>query len=464
MVEREPSKLGVAGSNPVSRSSPFPSRKNDSRTAGARGPHRGTSRRVRPCCVVISVGFLCAGVPLAAQAVPLATRDVATHNQRGVELSAKGQHREAIAEFERALSLAPSHPVVRRNLAHAHGNLAALLLREQAFQEAADQYQAAIELSPKEQRFYVGLGVAFLALREMPQAVEAFRQARDLDPQNVEVYRYLGETYYRQGDPKEAVRTWEEGLRIRPEDQELERRIAQVEGERQVHERYEHQTGHHFALRYVGEVPEELGGEILELLEQAYDEVGYDLNHYPQDAVEVVIYSDADFQRVTHLPGWVSAAFEERGSRIRIPIRGIRQATDLRALLYHEYTHVVIQDVTGGKVPTWLNEGLALIEQRTPLDGAVGTVRQLADEKKLPSLGALNGSFVKLTGPEASVAYAVSYTAAKFLIERWSRWDAQRLLRQLGEGLAFEEALEETTRLTLPEFEQEWREWLVRGY
>jgi len=214
----------------------------------------------------------------------------------------------------------------------------------------------------------------------------------------------------------------------------------------------------------VGEVPEELGGEILELLEQAYDEVGYDLNHYPQDAVEVVIYSNADFQRVTHLPAWVSAAFEERGSRIRIPIRGIRQATDLRALLYHEYTHVVIRDVTGGKVPTWLNEGLALIEQRTPLDGAVGTVRQLADEKKLPSLGALNGSFVKLTGPEASVAYAVSYTAAKFLVERWSRWDAQRLLRQLGEGLPFEEALEETTRLTLPEFEQEWREWLVRGY
>ena len=125
---------------------------------------------------------------------------------------------------------------------------------------------------------------------------------------------------------------------------------------------------------------------------------------------------------------------------------------------------MVIRDVTGGKVPTWLNEGLALIEQRTPLDGAVGTVRQLADEKKLPSLGALNGSFVKLTGPEASVAYAVSYTAAKFLVERWSRWDAQRLLRQLGEGLSFEEALEETTRLTLPEFEQEWREWLVRGY
>ncbi len=464
MVEREPSKLGVAGSNPVSRSNPFPSRKMDSPTPGTHGPCRGTPKRGRWWCVIASLACLRVVSPPVAQAVPLGTRDVATHNQRGVELSNEGRHREAIAEFEKALHLAPTHPVVRRNLAHAYGNLATQLLRKQAFQKAADQYQAAIELSPEELRFYMGLGVAFLGLREADQAVEAFSHARDLNPQNVEPYRYLGEAYYRQGDLGEAVRTWEEGLRIRPGDQELKRRIAQVEGEQEVHERYERQTGAHFALRYVGEVPEELGREILELLERAYDEVGYDLNHYPRNEVEVVIYSDADFQRVTHLPVWVAAAYEERGSRIRIPIRGIRQATDLRALLYHEYTHVVIRDVTGGKVPTWLNEGLALIEQRTPLDGAVETVRQLADERKLPSLGSLNGSFVGLTGAEARMAYAVSYTATKFLIERWSRWDTQRLLRQLGEGVPFEDALKDATRLTLPEFEQEWRDWLVRGY
>lgn len=415
--------------------------------------------------MMIGTGLLCAGIPLAAHTSPLVTRDVATHNECGVELSAQGRHREAIAEFEKAWSLDPSHPVVRGNLAHAHGNLASQLLREKAFQEAVRQYQKAIALSYEEFRFHMELGVALLGLREVDQAVGAFREARDLAPQNVEAYRYLGEAYYRQGNFREAVWTWEEGLRIRPEDRDLEGRIAQVEGEREVHERYERQTGRHFVLRYVGDVPEELGREILEILERAYNEVGYDLHHYPRDEVEVIIYSDADFQQLTPgLPVWVASAFEERGSRIRIPIRGIKQATDLRALLYHEYTHVVIYDITGGKVPTWLNEGLALIEQRTPMDGVVDRVRQLTDERKLPSLSSLNGSFVGLTASEASIAYAVSYTAGKFLIERWSRWDVQRLLRQLGEGSSFEKALEETTGLTAPEFEQEWRDWLVRGY
>lgn len=432
--------------------------------AGARGPRRGTSRRGRYRRVVISLAFLCAAVPLGAHADPLETRNAAAHNQRGVELSAKGRHREAIIQFEKALNLAPSHPLVRRNLAYAHGNLAHELRRERAFQEAVDQYQAAVELLPTESRFHMGLGATFLRLKEMDQAVEALREARDLNPQDADAYRLLGEAYYRGGHVAEAIRTWGAGLTIRPGDRDLERRIAQVEGERQVHEGYERQTGHHFALRYVGDVPDELGREILDQLEEAYDEVGYDLNHYPRTDVEVIVYSDADFERLTHLPVWVAAAFEERGSRIRIPMRGLRETTDLRALLYHEYTHVVIGDLTGGKIPTWLNEGLALIEQRTPMNGTVETVRQLAGERRLPSLGTLNGSFVGLSGPEASTAYSVSYAATKFLIDRWSLWDTQRLLRQLGEGVPFEAALEDATRLTLPEFEQEWREWLVRGY
>ncbi len=412
---------------------------------------------IRLCCLGLSLIVILAAVPLAAQ-------DVATHNQRGAELSAQGRHREAVAEFEKALRLAPSQPVVRRNLAHARGNLAVALLRERAFQQAADQYEAAIRLLPEESRFHLGLGLAFLGLQEADRAVEALRRALDLNPQNRQTYRLLGEAYYQEGDTAQALLAWEAGLRIHPGDQELEGLIARVERERKVDDEYLRRSGHHFTLRYVGEVREDLGREILEILDQAYEEIGYDLNHYPRRDVEVIVYSNADFQAVTELPVWVGGAFDERGGRIRIPVRGIKQAGDLRALLYHEYTHVIIRDVTGGRAPAWLNEGLALLEQRTAMDGTVEFVRQLATEGRLPSLSTLQDSFVELAGTEASVSYAVSYVATAYLVERWSLWDAQRLLRRLGEGVSFEEAFEEATRLTLADFESEWRESLVGGY
>jgi tetratricopeptide (TPR) repeat protein len=309
----------------------------------------------------------------------------------------------------------------------------------------------------------MGLGLAFLGLQETDRAVDALRQAQDLNPDEVRVYRLLGEAYYHRGDIRDALNTWEEGLRIRPGDRELEGLIARAEGERKVYEEYKRRSGHHFTVRYVGEVREDLGREILEILERAYEEVGYDLNHYPRHEVEVVVYSDADFLVVTDLPAWVGGVFDERGGRIRIPIRGIKQAADLQALLYHEYTHVVIRDISGGRVPTWLNEGLALIEQRSPMDGEVDLVRQLAAQERLPSLRTLVEPFVRLSSSKAVVNYAVSYAATKFLVERWSLWDVQGLVRRLGEGVSLDGAFEEATRLTLAEFEREWHKSLIGG-
>ncbi len=411
---------------------------------------------IRLCCSVLSLCVIVAAVPLAAE-------DVATYNQRGVELSARGRYQEAIDELEKALRLAPKQPVVRRNLALVHANYGVLLLQKRAFEAAVTEYQAAIELLPEEATFHMGLGWAFLGLQEPDRAVGASQRARDLDPEEPMVYRLLGEAYYHEGDMTAAVMAWEEELRLRPNDRELEGLIAKAEGERKVYEEYERRPGQHFTLRYVGEVQEELGKEILAILERAYDEVGYDLNHYPRHEVEVVVYSDEDFVAVTDLPSWVGGVFDERGGRIRIPIRGIKQTADLRALLYHEYTHVVIRDVTGGRAPTWLNEGLALIEQRSAMDGEVELVRHLAVTGALLSLRALNGSFVGLSGSDARVDYAISYAATRYLVERSSLWDTQRLLQRLGEGLPFEEALEEATRLTLAEFEQQWYESLMEG-
>jgi tetratricopeptide (TPR) repeat protein len=448
VVEREPSKLGVAGSNPVSRSSLISSGSKVSRTTAPCTVHRlitGTGM-LGVCCWVLS---LIAAVPLAAQ-------DVATHNQRGVELNAEGRHQEAIAEFEKALRLAPTQPVVRRNLALARASFGAVLLQERA-------YQAAIAILPEEAEFHMGLGWAFLGLQEPDRAVEALRRARDLNPTEARVYRLLGEAYYHRGDMAAAVTAWEEGLRLRPGDQELEGLITKAKGERRVYEQYERRPGHHFTLRYVGDVQEELGKEILAILEQAYEDVGYDLNYYARHEVEVVVYSDEDFVAITDLPSWVGGVFDERGGRIRIPVRGIRQTADLRALLYHEYTHVVIRSVTGGRVPTWLNEGLALIEQRTPMDGEVEMVRQMAVKGELPSLRTLNDSFVGLSGSDARVNYAVSYVATRYLVDRWSLWDIQRLLQRLGDGAPFDGALEEATRLTLADFEQEWYKSLISG-
>ena len=51
---------------------------------------------------------------------------------------------------------------------------------------------------------------------------------------------------------------------------------------------------------------------------------------------------------------------------MRVPVAQVHDATDrawLTRVLRHEFVHALIQDelgATGGTIPTWLNEGLAM--------------------------------------------------------------------------------------------------------
>jgi tetratricopeptide (TPR) repeat protein len=179
-----------------------------SRRAATSAVHRLVTRKgmLRLCCWALSLSVISVAGPLAAQ-------DVATHNQRGVELSAQGRYQEAIAELEKAFRLAPNQTVVRRNLALVHANHGTRLLQKRSFKAAAAEYQAAIALLPEEAEFHLGLGWAFLGLQEPDRAVEALRRARDLSPDEPQVYRLLGEAHYPRGDMARAVIAWEEGLR-----------------------------------------------------------------------------------------------------------------------------------------------------------------------------------------------------------------------------------------------------------
>ena len=125
----------------------------------------------------------------------------------------------------------------------------------------------------------------------------------------------------------------------------------------------------------------------------------------------------------------------------------------------HELAHLLLAEVTFncfGRLPTWLNEGLAVYSegdlpdfQRRALDAAVAS-----DE--LISLRSLNGAFpAGDTG--ATLSYAQSRSLVDYLISTYG-WDQMNaLLATLGEGTTYESALEQVYGIDLDGLEQAWR-------
>jgi len=400
--------------------------------------------------VVLCVAFVWgAAVPVGA-----ASQEAERLNQRAVALTSQGQYEEAADLFMQALRLSPTDEVIRRNLSGLRTRWGHQLLRAGALDQAQGQYQAALELNPNESAALLGLGDLQLRRREPRLAAESYRQAVSLEPRNADAYIRLGEAYYHQGDLTAALSEWERALALRPGDVQLGKRIQEVQNEVRVQGGYRARESQHFTVVYEGQRRQDIGRELLQILERAYTDVGYELGAYPPYEVQVIFYSEADFRDATGVPAALVGGgfYHLLDGKIRIALRGLTPGDPwLNAVLYHEYTHALIYAITrGNNPPRWVHEGLA-----------VHLERQRAPEFKQEAIRRARVGDVPTLDQSP---YTLGSVAIGYLVERYGMTGIQQLLRRMGEGQPFTQVFQETFQMDVATWQQNLRDLLVRGY
>ncbi len=165
----------------------------------------------------------------------------------------------------------------------------------------------------------------------------------------------------------------------------------------------------------------------------------------------VVLYGKAAYLRAhRHRFSFQTVGFFD--GRIHV-VSAAHPAGELRTLLYHEYTHALFQERTGGHRPFWLNEGLAELAERLSrglpaLSRSERALlrRQIEAGDWIP-LFRLAPSFSGLTNEEARLAY-LEATAAAAWIERNTSSDVRGyILDTLGDGLTVDDALKSIMEL-----------------
>lgn len=105
--------------------------------------------------------------------------------------------------------------------------------------------------------------------------------------------------------------------------------------------------------------------------------------------------------------------------RISLDPRSLPGTPFLFVTLIHEYAHLVVDRVSGGRCPRWLDEGIALLEsQELPVESRV-LLRNHADSDSLLPFELLERDF-ELLGQSGLVAlaYAQAHAAAAALVAR----------------------------------------------
>jgi tetratricopeptide (TPR) repeat protein len=332
-----------------------------------------------------------------------------------------------------------------------HGNLA----------KARTYLEAALRFDPENPTFLNYYAALLVKTGNASQALPYAERAVRAAPDSPDALTVLGYVQYAADRDKDAIRTWKHSLELRP-DATVQSYLQKAERDADAQANYSEHESSHFTLRYEGQqTSDAFRSQLIATLESEYDDLVRELGISPRSSISVVLYTDQAFFDVTQAPSWSGAVND---GKLRIPVNGLTSVTpELARVLKHELAHSFINQITGGRCPTWLNEGVAqAVEPKQLAHG-----RLLADlfrkQQEMP-LNALEGSFMRLSNLQAILAYEESLAAVQYIIDTYGMSDVQRILERLGQGSSTEAALRAIVHSDYGDLETEVGKYLADKY
>lgn len=392
----------------------------------------------------------------------------ADYNASGVEQYNAGNWDQAISDFGRAYELAPDNDTVRRNLCNTYqaaAHAVASTGEPGDIEQGVRILEQAIRIDGGNPSPLVQLGSYYLRLDWDSDAVFKLQEALQLEPQNRTAMELLGDAYYKSNDLVSAVSMWEYAIQNGAESG-IQTKLDKARRELDVEGNYQSTGSQNFQVSFApGTRYYEVNG-LTRILEEARRDIGRKMGGvYPVKTVQVIAYTAEDFGQATQLGEHVGALYD---GKIRVPIEnraGEKLPTqELKRRLYHEYTHVVVREIAGDRVPWWLNEGLAETLSNPVSDDdrlALSEARTNNQMFKLPDLE--RGQLEVLDPASLSVAYRQAHATVDYLVRRFGQKKLVSLLQAIAAGNSPSDALKLTYRRRYAEIELEVNQTLPRG-
>jgi tetratricopeptide (TPR) repeat protein len=333
-----------------------------------------------------------------------------------------------------------------------HGNL----------DRARRYFDGGLRFQPENSTILIYYAAALVRTGSASQALTYARRAVNDAPNSPDAYTVLGYAQQSADRTKDAIMSWKRSLELRP-DPAVQQYLAKAQREQNAEADFTQRESSHFVMHYEGkQTSESFREQILAALESDYDDLARDLGTPPHDDILVTLYTEQAFFDVTRAPSWSGALND---GKLRIPINGLSAMTpELARVLKHELAHSFINQLSAGRCPTWLNEGIAQFLEPKSLGSDGRQLAQLFKSQRYIPLNALEGSFLRFSGVQAYVAYAESLAAVSYISDTYGMGDIQRILQRISQGSSTEAALRVTIHSDYGQFESDLAKNLADKY
>jgi hypothetical protein len=208
----------------------------------------------------------------------------------------------------------------------------------------------------------------------------------------------------------------------------------------------------HFHVRYDGDAHEDVGREILRVLDRHYATLVLTFDHQPTAPIPVILLSKESYYDATGAPAWSGGEYDNFDGRVRLPIGGLTTSLtpELDDTLLHEVTHAFVGDMSRGLAPRPLQEGLAQFMEGKRLQARLGDegMRALAD-------GRLSG---------VRAFYLSALGLVENLVGQHGQGGINELLRAMAETGSSNEAFRRVYGKSLEDLQRDWATRLRQRY
>ncbi len=323
-------------------------------------------------------------------------------------------------------------------------------------------FESALRFQPDNATVLIYYAALLVRTGNAAQALTYAQHAVSVAPQSPDAYTVLGYAQQACDRTKDAVASWKHSLELRP-DSAVQQYLDKAQREQSAESDFVQRESSHFVLHYEGkQTSEAFRAQIIAALESDYDDLARDLGTPPHDNILVTLYTEQTFFDVTRAPSWTGALND---GKLRIPINGLSSMTpELARVLRHELAHSFINQLSAGRCPIWLHEGIAQLMEPKSLGGDGRQLARLFKSQTNIPLNLLEGSFMRFSGTEAYLAYAESLAAVSYINDAYGLSDIQRILQRLSEGSSTEAALRATIHSDYGQLQSELGKYLTDKY
>ena len=225
----------------------------------------------------------------------------------------------------------------------------------------------------------------------------------------------------------------------------------------------------HFQIYFYPEL-DSLARRVLDLAEKTNGTLTVLMGHQLTHRVPIILYgSHNDFAQTNVTPELIDAGTggftELLRNRVVLPFMGSYE--DLRHVVVHELVHAFMFDALYGgaagamlarqsfyQVPLWFAEGLA---EYVSLGMESNAEMFLRD-------GTISGYLPPLMYSGGYIVYKQGQSAVSYLVERFGEERLRDLLQRIRQVRSFEGAFQKSTGVSVPRFDEQWRQWLRKRY